>query len=171
MGEISDAPTPVEWRARYARGPDDLEASLAGLTEETIDIAAMAGEWTIREIVNHIAEIEVRATFIITVAIGNSGAPFRFDWFPNNNKQWGAALAFDIRPILSALATIRQIRAYVLALLDAIPDAGQRHVIITVPAISPEPMPRTVNEWLQIYTEHIDEHIAEIGKIRALHGI
>ena len=33
MAEMADALTPVEWLARYAQGPDDLEASLTGLTE------------------------------------------------------------------------------------------------------------------------------------------
>ncbi len=173
MGEISDAPTSVEWRARYARGPDDLGASLAGLTEETIDIAAMAGEWTIQEIVNHIAEVEVRATFWMTIAIGNSGADVDFDWFPGTNKVWGATLRFDQRPIAPSLALIRQIRAYLVTLLDAIEDMGARHVISSYshPDEGWKPMQFTVDEMVQGYTEHLYEHIAEISKIRQLHGL
>lgn len=166
-------PTTVDWRVRYARGPDDLEAALAGLTEETVDIAAAAGEWTIREIVNHIAEVEVRATFWMTIAIGNSGADVDFDWFPGTNKVWGAALQFDQRPIAPSLALIRHIRAYLVTLLDAIGDVEARHIISSYahPEEGWEPVELTVDEMVQGYTEHIHEHIAEIGKIRALHGI
>lgn len=173
MAEMADAPTPMEWRARYAQGSDDLEASLVGLTEETIDIAAAAGEWTIREIVNHIAEVEVRATFWMTIAIGNSGADVDFDWFPGTNTVWGATLRFDQRPIAPSLALIRQIRAYLVTLLDAIEDVGARHIIYSYsnPEIGWEPTQFTVDEMVRGYTEHIYEHIAEIGKIRRLHGV
>lgn len=173
MAEASDARTPEEWRAQYAQGPDDLEAALAGLTEETIDIAAAAGEWTIREIVNHIAEVEVRATFWMTIAIGNSGADMEFDWFPGTNKMWGATLRFDHRPIAPSLALIQHIRSYLVSLLDAIEDVGARHIISSYshPDEGWEPRQFTVNEMVRGYTEHIHEHIAEIGTIRALHGI
>jgi len=173
MAEMADALTPVEWRARYAQGPDDLEASLAGLTEETIDIAAAAGEWTIREIVNHIAEVEVRATFWMTIAIGNSGADVDFDWFPGTNKVWGATLRFDQRPIAPSLALIRHIRAYLVTLLDAIEDVGARHIISSYshPDEGWESAQFTVDEMVRGYTEHIHEHIVEIGKIRQLHSV
>lgn len=168
-GELTDA----EWRVRYAQGPDDLEAALTGLTEDTTDIAAAAGEWTIREIVNHIAEVEVRATFWMTIAIGNSGADADFDWFPGTNKVWGATLRFDQRPTAPSLALIRQIRTYLVTLLDAIEDAGARHIISSYahPQERWEPMEFTVDEMVQGYTKHLLEHIAEIVRIRALHGV
>ncbi len=173
MAHLDDSLTPVQWRTRYARGPNGLEAALAGLTEADIDIAATEGEWTIREIVNHVAEVEVRATFMMTVAMGNSGTPLTFDWFPGTNKAWGRTLAFEKRPIAPALATIHQMRTYLLTLLDAIEDAGARCVVYsyTHPEMGWEPVQFSVHEMVQGYTEHIHEHIAEIGKIRALHGI
>lgn len=173
MAEVADSLTPAEWRARYTQGPDDLEAALTGLTEGTIDIAAAAGEWTIREIVNHIAEVEVRATFWMTIAIGNSGADVDFDWFPGTNRVWGAVLRFDQRPIAPSLALIRQIRTYLVTLLDAIEDAGARYIISSYahPDEGWEPVQFTVDEMVRGYTAHIHEHVAEIGKIRALHGV
>jgi hypothetical protein len=172
MGERAEQ-TPSEWRARYARGPEEFETALAGLTEADLDLSIAAGEWTIREIVNHVAEVEVRATFMMTVAMGNSGTPFTFDWFPGTNKAWGRSLAFERRPIAPSLATIRQVRIYILAPLDAIADAGARHIISSYvhPEEGWDPAPFTVNEMLKGYTEHIHEHIAEIGKIRSQHSI
>mgnify|MGYP001474913587 CR=1 FL=1 len=166
-------PTPEEWWARYALGPDELEAVLAGLPEADLDVSIAAGEWTIREIVNHVAEVEVRATFMMTVAMGNAGAPFTFDWFPGTNKGWGRALAFEKRAIAPSLAIIHQTRAYLRTLLDAIEDVGTRHIISSYvhPEIGWEPVQFTVDEMVQGYTKHIHEHIAEIGKIRALHGM
>jgi hypothetical protein len=163
--------TPPKWRARYAQGPEEFAAALAGLTESDLDVSIAEGEWTIREIINHVAEVEVRATFMMTVAIGNSGAPFALDWFPGLNKTWGHALAFDARPVGPSLATIRQVRAYFLAQMDAIPDAGGRYIMVSGGEIGSEPLRRTVDELVQGYSAHITEHIAEIGKIRALRGI
>jgi hypothetical protein len=171
MVRMPDSPTPAEWRARYAQGPEEFAAALAGLAESDLDISIAEGEWTIRAIINHVAEVEVRATFMMTVAMGNSGAPFRLDWFPGLNKTWGSALAFESRPVAPSLATIRQVRAYFLAQLDAIPDAGERYIMISDGEIGPESLRRTVDELVQRYAEHITEHVAEIGRIRALHGV
>lgn len=169
---MTSAPTPlVEWRARYAQGPAEFAGALAGLSEDALDRSIAPGEWTIRAIVNHVAEVEVRATFFMTVALGNPGAPFGFDWFPGTNKAWGAALVFERRPIAQSLATIRQMRAYMLTLLSAIPDAERRHLMFTHPESGPQPVRHTVGDMIRGYAEHITEHVAEIGKIRALHGV
>jgi hypothetical protein len=173
MAQMADSPTPSAWRAWYARGPEEFETALAGLTEADLDLSIAAGEWTIREIVNHVAEVEVRATFMMTVAMGNSGTPFTFDWFPGTNKAWGRALAFERRPIAPSLAIIRQVRAYILVTLDAITDAEARHIMFSYAHAEEgwEPSPFTVGEMVQGYSEHITEHVAEIGAIRAQHGI
>jgi hypothetical protein len=162
----------VEWRERYAKGSEEFAAALSGLTEDDPGLAVAEGEWTIREIVNHVAEVEVRATFMMTVAMGNSGTPFTFDWFPGTNRVWGRALAFEQRPIAPALATIRQMRAYVLTLLDAIPDVGARAISFSYahPDEGFGPTLFTVDEMVRAFTEHIHEHIAEIERIRRLHG-
>jgi hypothetical protein len=166
------ADTFTEWRERYVRVPEEFAASLDGLMETDYHLAAAEGAWPIREIVAHVAEVEVRAAFMMTVAIGNSGTPFTFDWFPGTNKAWGRALAFERCPIAPAPATILQLRAYMLTLLDAIPDAGGRAILFSYshPEEGWEPTPRTVAEMIRAYTEHIHEHIAEIGRIRRLHG-
>ncbi len=165
--------SPSGWQERYAQGAEEFAAALAGLTESNLDISVAEGEWTIREIVNHVTEVEVRATFMMTVAMGNSGTALTFDWFPGTNKGWGRALAFERRPIEPSLAIIRQIRAYLLTILDAIEDAGARHIIYSYSHQETgwEPVQFSVNEMLQGYSEHITEHVAEIGKIRAQHGV
>jgi uncharacterized damage-inducible protein DinB len=42
--------------ARYADGPKQLEAAIAGLPEVNLDIAERDGTWTIRQILHHIAD-------------------------------------------------------------------------------------------------------------------
>lgn len=170
-GDRDGAANIAEWRARYSCGPDEFGSALVGLAEADYDRAIAPGEWTIREIVNHVAEVEVRATFFMTVTIGNSGAPFGFDWFPGTNRIRGRALAFERRPVAPSLATIRQMRAYLLSLLDATPDAEERYLMFTHPETGPDPVRHTVGTMIRGYAEHITEHVAEIGKIRALHSV
>jgi hypothetical protein len=64
-------------------------------------------------------------------------------------------------------------RAYMLTLLDVIPDGGERTILFSYshPEEGWEPTPRTVAEMIRGYTEHIYEHIAEIAQIRASHGV
>ena len=42
--------------ARYADGPAQLEAAIAGLSEEELDLAQTADTWTIRQIVHHVVD-------------------------------------------------------------------------------------------------------------------
>jgi hypothetical protein len=41
---------------RYAEGPEQLEAALAGLEETNLDVADTPESWTIRQIVHHIVD-------------------------------------------------------------------------------------------------------------------
>src|SRR5215469_18818286 len=47
-----------EGLALYARGPQELEAALAGLSEADLHLSRETGEWSIRAIVGHLAGTE-----------------------------------------------------------------------------------------------------------------
>src|SRR5213082_1991648 len=57
----------------YARGPDDLEAALAGLCREELDQARPGGLWTIRQIVEHIVDDDAHWMMCIQVALRACG--------------------------------------------------------------------------------------------------
>jgi len=171
MGNEHPPTVGADWLLRYRGAPDDLAAAVAGLTDRALDLRPAAGEWSIREIVNHVAEVEVRAAFFMHVALGNPGAALSIDWFPETNLRWGSALGFGRRAIGPALDVIRATRMYMGTVLESLGGCEERYVLVSGGEIGAEPTQLSVARCVRGYTEHIDEHVAEIRRIRSLHGV
>ncbi len=155
---------------RYGRGADDLDAALMGITGDTFDLVAMEGEWSIRAIVHHLADVELRQAFWWEAAIANPGVCLSVDWrHPHLNRAWGAALGFATRPVAPSLAMIRQVRVYIVSFMAFKPHA-LGHPFTLHGADLPEPIHTTVGHSIWEMAGHLDEHLAEIRRIRTLHG-
>src|ERR671930_436355 len=78
--------SPEEQLALYARGPDDLEAALAGLSREDLD-QVRSGPWTIRQIVEHIVDDDARWTMCMQVALARPGYTFGPEWVHSHETE------------------------------------------------------------------------------------
>src|SRR5918912_1986730 len=88
-----------ELLALYARGPDDLEAALAGLSREDLDQAHW-GQWTIRQIVEHIVADDARWTMCMQVAVARPGYTCRDEWLSRQRTAPWAGLGDDRDPTI-----------------------------------------------------------------------
>src|SRR5207237_9583672 len=61
--------SPEKTRALYTRGGDDVEAALAGLAEADLDLTRTPGEWSIRQIVHHLAEVDAMHLMLFASAL------------------------------------------------------------------------------------------------------
>jgi hypothetical protein len=71
--------------ALYARGPDDLEPALAGLSREDLD-QAPPGQWTIRHIVEHVVANDAHWTMCMQVAVARPGYTYGHEWFRRDTR-------------------------------------------------------------------------------------
>jgi len=67
--------------ARYAAGPGQLHAAIAGLSEEGLDVAERDNDWTIRQIVHHVADGDDLWKGFVKQAMGHPGSRFELQWY------------------------------------------------------------------------------------------
>jgi DinB superfamily len=158
--------SPEEQLALYAQGPDELDAALAGLSSEDLDQMRM-GPWTIRQIVEHIVDDDVRWTMCMQVALIIPGYTYEHEGFSSTRRgPWaGAGREHAIAPLVTLL---RSNRTHILAVLPHLPDAWTRYVRFTR-ATEQEAQMLTVGQMVWRQATHVLEHIDEIHLARCLH--
>ena len=159
---------PGEIIASYTRGGDEVEAALAGLTEADLDLTRAPDEWSIRQIVHHLAESESLFLMTFKSALAQSGSTFIRN--PYDQDHWVEALAYKQRAIEPSLALIKATRRHIAQLLQYIPDYWDRYVLLKFASREGEGDKVTVGELLDSMSRHLAHHCAEIQETRRTHS-
>jgi uncharacterized damage-inducible protein DinB len=156
--------------ARYADGPAQLEAAIAGLTEEELDLARSADTWTIRQIVHHVVDGDDIWKIATKAALGNSSGTFSLQWYWDRPQdEWVESWDYAGRDLEPSLALFRANRRHILQLLRQIPDAWERRLSIQSP--EGQEVQITVGYIVEMQAGHVLGHIDDIRAIRQTHGI
>lgn len=160
--------SPEELLVLYERAPEELESALAGLSEAELDLRRADNEWTIRQIVHHLAESATLFVLQIKTALAQSGSIYIHN--PYDQDHWVQSLDYAGRPIEPSLALIKAVHAHIAQLLHHIPDYQDRYVLSKLPGESPDKEGRktTVGELLGILVRHTTEHCEEIRETRRI---
>jgi len=160
--------SPEETRALYARGGDDLEAVLAGLTEADLDLTRAPDEWSIRQIVHHLAEVDAMFLMIFESALAQPGITFIRNTY--DQAHWAETLAYKERAIEPSLALIKATRQHIARLLQHIPDHWDHFVLLKFASDEGEGYKMTVGQQLSEMNWHQAEHCEEINETRRIHS-
>ena len=155
----------------YLRVPDQLEAALAGLSEEDLDLSKGEG-WSIRQVVHHIVSGQMMFSISVKAILGFGDVELPFDWYMDlSQDKWADIWAFDRRPLAPALSGLRGSILDLADLMEHLPDkAWARSGHITFRG---QDQPKTIPiEWLiEMIPTHASAHIKDdILAIRKLHG-
>lgn len=153
----------TETLALYEGGISALEAAVAGLDDAQLDLRLRPGEWSIRQIVHHLADSEATALAQPKFALAESGRlylPNRYD-----AESWARGLAYEQREIAPSLALFAAIRAHMTQLMRTLPDAWERATL------DPAGAERAAGIVIGMLLSHAYEHIESIWEIRAAHGL
>jgi uncharacterized damage-inducible protein DinB len=167
MGEqMSDRETAI---ARYADGPSQLEAAIAGLSQGELDIAESEGTWTIRQIVHHVVDGDDIWKVFVKRAIGNLGGQFNLQWYWDiPQDEWAKSWAYAGREIEPSLALFRSSRRHIVQLLGHAPEAWERRLCIRWP--NEEEQKVSVASVVEMQAQHVIGHVDDIWRIRKAHG-
>lgn len=156
--------------ANYGNGPSQLEAAIIGLSETNLDIGPRAESWTIRKIIHHIADGDDIWKSFIKQAIGNPGGEFLLDWYwllPQD--EWAKQWDYQARLIDPSLVMFRANRSHIVQLLRHTPEVMEKSLRVRWPKRGEQDV--SVGWVVEMQTQHVIDHVADIGKIRKAHGV
>lgn len=132
-----------------------MSAALAEIPEEAKAFRPEPNEWSVHEIIVHIADSESMSALRARKLIAEPGSML----MGYEEARWADALDYKEQNAEDALEIIRLARQSTYELLKRQPDNVFTHSV-THPEYPDEPY--TFEGWLNIYARHIPDHIEQI---------
>ena len=142
---------------RFVRGPSLVREALAGTGPATLNRRPPGQDWSMRDVVIHLADSEiVQAVRIRLVLAGDEPNLPVYD-----QDLWKRKLLYVFRDPEAALSGFQQVRYGTAELLrECAPDAWERA------GAHPELGTVTVAELVARAADHVDEHVAQLRSMR-----
>jgi hypothetical protein len=146
----------------YVAGVTLLRNSVNGLNSEQLDAHPIAGKWSVKEVVCHIADFETIGSDRIKLAIALD-EPLLPGYDEN---RLAAALQYGARDVEEELALIEVVRRSTARILLSLPaSAFERR------GTHSEAGPMTVEALLRRITNHVPHHVKFIEEKRRKMGV
>ena len=131
-----------------------MQAALAGLSPAALVFKPAPNEWSIHEVILPMADSELMGVTRLHMLIAQPGTML----MTYDSTKWGEALGYKEQSAEDALQIFQLLRRKTHLLLKRLPDQVFAHSV-RHPAY---PEPYTIDQWLEIYTGHVPEHIQQI---------
>lgn len=138
----------------YGRGFSLLQAALAEVPAEAMKFKPEPKEWSVHEIIIHIADSETNSALRARKLIVEPGGTL----MGYDQAQWADVLNYHDHNLEDALEVTRLARKTTYELLKRQPEEVFTHAIIH-PEMNE---PYTFDKWVDIYSRHIPGHIEQI---------
>jgi len=142
---------------------DDFDAALGKVPEEGLDWSEKEGEWSIRQVIHHVADDCNVYIFIIEQALALQDCKIVFGDFPGN-EDWADGLDFDERPIQPALDLMHAHRAFLAELVGHFKDRWENKAVF-YNQTGEQIAENTVAGMIGMLTKHMAEHTEMIKNI------
>ncbi|CAG0980428.1 Putative metal-dependent hydrolase YfiT [Anaerolineales bacterium] len=138
----------------YGSGYDLLNSVLAEVPQEAMKFKPAPTEWSVHEIIIHIADSESNAALRARKLIAEPGSTL----MGYDQDVWANVLKYDEHDLEDALEITRLARKTTYKLLKSQPDEVFNHSVV-----HPEyEAPYTFEKWIDLYSGHIPGHIEQI---------
>jgi uncharacterized damage-inducible protein DinB len=145
----------------YLTGPVQLRSAIAGMTAAELNAAPIAGKWSTRQVICHIADFEP----VYADRMKRIIAEHEPTMFSGNPDVFAARLAYSQRDLEEELQMIEAVRKHVARILLTLPPEDfQRR------GIHSENGPMTLEKILTNIANHIPHHLPFIAEKRAALG-
>jgi hypothetical protein len=139
----------------YGRGYDLLKAALVEVPAEAMYFKPEPQEWSVYEVIIHIADSESNAALRARKLIVEPGGTI----MPYNQPLWADVLNYHEHNFDDALEVTRLARKTTYELLKRVPEIVFNTHWIKHPEYDE---PYTFDKWVDIYSAHIPGHIEQI---------
>lgn len=141
----------------YGRGFDLLTIALARVPREAWSYRPSPKEWSVHEIIVHMADSESMSALRARKLIAEPGSTL----MGYEEAKWADALGYREQSVEDALEIIKLARRSTYELLKRQPEEVFTHSV-THPEYPDEPY--TFEQWLDIYSRHIPDHIDQLKR-------
>jgi hypothetical protein len=140
---------------QYATAAARLRAAVRATPAEALQWRPAPGEFSVHEIVVHCADSETNSVARIRYLMAED-EPVILGYDPDN---WAKRFDYHSHPLDAALATVEAVRANAVPLLRRLPDDAWDRT-----GTHSESGPYSGHDWLRIYSDHVEDHIAQIQR-------
>ena len=140
----------------YGRAYDRLVAALRGFPRQMWAYRPEPDDWTIHEIVVHIADSEVNSYVRGRRLIAEPGS----EVLGYDEAGWAKRLDYHAQDPQAALELFRHLRRSTWLLIRDLPQEVWSHTVV-----HSESGRMTFDNWLHTYERHVPEHIAQMRAI------
>lgn len=137
----------------YAAAADLLNSALASIPSEAWDWKPGSARWSIREIILHITDSEANSYIRCRRFIAEPGKTV----MAYDEDTWAETLKYRDQDPKTAIELFRLLRHATAQLISRLPDAVWSHTVQ-----HPENGTMTLDDWLDVYSRHVPEHINHI---------
>ena len=149
--------TVQELLERFRRGGELLATATTGAAGPELDYKAAPDKWSVRQVACHLADSEMVAGMRFRQAIAEDNPTIQ----GYNEKAWAENLDYSRRKISQAVETFRRNRAETYELIKDLPEHAWAR-----PYVHTEYGASTLGGLLKNYTEHLENHVAQIRAAR-----
>jgi len=142
----------------YGRAHELLVDALTAFPRAMWRFRPSASDWTIHEIIIHVADSEANSYARCRRAIAEPGASV----MAYDEWQWAKALNYAAQNPDEALDLFRVLRRNTYHLVQTLPESTWAHTIH-----HPENGLMTLADWLEVYTRHVPDHIEQMRRVHA----
>lgn len=159
MAKVAGTATRTSLLERHQAALADFETALEGLTPDELDRSAAPGEWTVRQIIHHVADTEVIAGGRLRLILAQDGIRV-----PSYDQEELARSATpEARSVESSLALVRVIHQANLDLLGALAPWSWNRA-----GVHEEIGRYSLEAWLERRANHLTGHGDQIKRARGL---
>jgi hypothetical protein len=151
--------TPTERKQRIAHMeelPAALESSIAGLSDAQLDTTPGEGEWSVRQIIHHVADSHLVGFARMKLVLTETKPILK----PYNQDAW-VHLADAALPPKMSIEILSGLHARWSVMLASLPDESWGRTGIHL-----DNGLMTLDDLLEVYARHGDAHLAQIAKTR-----
>lgn len=146
----------------YAQLPEQIMAAIADLNETQLQFVPAIGEWSIHEVVIHLADAEIVGYWRIRRVLAEPKPELPV----YDEEVWASKLSYRIQDRSLALQLFTALRASTAALLRLLPEEAWQRI-----ARHPERGELSVLDLFNTYAEHGEVHLQQIEQIKEIYRL
>ena len=141
----------------YANAPSHISSLIQGLNSDALSYTPAKGEWSIHEILVHLADSELVGSWRIRRAIAEPGTTIQ----AYSEATWAQAMNYNNQDSSAAIQLFSALRISNTLLLRSLPDEVWEHIVI-----HSDDGTMSLYDVFVTYIRHIDMHIQQIERLK-----